>query len=218
MIIIRIIESRRCFCPQGGLTEVWQAVNEMRLNQRMKRPGQRPAEWPSIAELDFAERVLVRAVRRLSVTNTETALVVPDLERFREEVIEAVGHGFGVFLGPRGGTGAAAELESMLRTFCCAGFRPLQIGGICEPLMLPDERFLLSFVAGCQAKDTDHVRNLLSWLLPPAGARIITAHGQSLAHIFHVGGLTLPRRMWLGDSIGLADIVPCHGEYLYTVH
>ena len=190
----------------------------MRLNPGMKRPGQPPTTRPSIAELDFAEQILVRAVRRLSVTNTKTALVVPDLERFKEQVIEAVGQGFGVFLGPRGGTAAAVELEMILRTFCCAGFRTLQIFRICEPSLSSDERFLLSFVAGCQAKDGDHLRNLLSWLIPPPGAMIITAHGQSLAHIFQVGGLALPQRLRLVDCVGHSDVMPCRGEFVCALH
>jgi hypothetical protein len=184
----------------------------------MKRRGRRPAAGPSIAELDFAERILIRALRRLTAINTGIALVVPDLEWLREQVIDAVGHGFGVTLGPRGGAAAVAELEWILRTFCCAGFRPLQIGRICEPSISPDERLLLSFVAGCQANDTDHVRNLLSWLLPPPAATIITAHGQSLAHIFHAGGVALPQRLRFADRVGVSGVLPCRGEYMHTVH
>lgn len=189
----------------------------MRLNQGMKCPSQAPA-WPSIAGLGFAERVLLRAVRRLSMANSGVALGVPDLKRLQEAIIEAVGHGFGSMFGPKGGSVAAVELEWILRTFCCAGFRPLQIGGICEPSMLPDERFLLSFVAGCQADDSVHVRNLLSWLLPPPGATIITAHGHSLADIFRMGGLTLPQRLRLAEGVGPANLVPCHDEFVCALH
>ena len=204
--------------PQLGLTKVGQAVVETKFNRRSRLYGRWPADWPRISELDFSERVLLRAVRRLSVINTETSLVVPDLERLREETLGSVGHGLGVTLGPQVGSSAATELEMILRSFCCMGFRPFQIHRICELPLSTDERLLLSFVAGCQAKDSDHVWNVLSWLLPLAGAKIITAYGYALAKKFHEGGLVLPQRLEIGGCIGYSEMMPCRNEFAYTPH
>ena len=195
-----------------------QAVVEIKINRKSRCYDSWPADWPCITELDYSERVLLRAARRLSAINTEIALVVPDLERVREEILGSVGHGFGVTLGPQVGSSAATELEMILRAFCCMGFRPFQIHRICEPPLSTDERLLLSFVAGCQAKDSDHVWNVLSWLLPLAGAKIITAYGYALAKKFHEGGLVLPQRLEIGGCIGYSEMMPCRNEFAYTPH
>ena len=189
---------------QLGLTKVGQAVVETKFNRRSRLYGRWPADWPRISELDFSERVLLRAVRRLSVINTEISLVVPDLERLREETLGSVGHGLGVTLGPQVGSSAATELEMILRSFCCMGFRPFQIHRICELPLSTDERLLLSFVAGCQAKDS--------------GAKIITAHGYALATKFHEGGLVLPQRLEIAGCTGYSEMMPCRNQYAYTPH
>jgi len=191
---------------------------EIKENWRLKRARHLPKEWPTFAELDIAEQILLRAARRLSACCSETPLKVPDRARFREEIMASVGQGFGVSLGPNAGASAAGELNSILQTVCCAGFKPLDICRICEPTLTPDERFLLSFVAGCQADDPDHIRSLLSWLLPPAAVGIAAAHGQTLAHIFQAGGLVLPQRLHLAGCIGYSQIMPCHGELVCAIH
>ncbi|PPR23074.1 MAG: hypothetical protein CFH38_01067 [Alphaproteobacteria bacterium MarineAlpha10_Bin1] len=190
----------------------------LRENRKIRSVSQAPDGWPSIRELNLAEQILLRAARRLSASNTGVPIVVPDLERFREEIIASVGHGFGVSLGASQGTTAASELEAILCTACCAGFHPLQMNGICEPSLTPDERFLLSFVAGCRANDPDHVRSLLSWLLHPTAMPIIAGHGQSVADIFQAGGLILPQRLHLAGCIGYSELVPCGDGPACTVH
>ena len=191
---------------------------EIKFTRKSKRHGRRPGYWPYISELNFSEQVLLRSARRLFAINTKIALVEPDLERLREEILSSVGHGFGVTLGPQSGLSVATELEMILRAFCCMGFRPLQMHSICEPPLSTDERLLLSFVAGCQVKDSDHVWNVLSWLLPPPGAKIITAHGYALATKFYEGGLVLPQRLEIPGCIGCSEVLPCRNEFAYKPH
>ncbi|MDA0230745.1 MAG: hypothetical protein O3B21_11230 [Proteobacteria bacterium] len=199
-----------------------QAFDEIRLKQSQKQKmtlsSHRSTAWPTMAALSFSEAALIRAARRLSAIHTETALVVPDLERLKEEIIESVGSGFGVYLGPQPGMAAAAEIDQILCIFCCAGYRPLRIGAICEPHLSVDERFLLSFVAACQADDAGHVGDLLSWLLPPAGVRIIVTNGHILARLLQQGGLMLPQRLRLAGCSGHSEIALCPDDYVSPAH
>jgi hypothetical protein len=179
-------------------------------------------EKASTAELGFAERALLRAIRRIAATHSGPVLVYPQLERLQEEVVAAVGHGLGLTLSPEAGTdagpAAAAELDCLLRSFFCAAYRALDINSICNSSMTADERLLLSFTAACQARELDQIRYILSWIAPQVAVQPLTVCGLNLATIFDTGGMIFPQRIWLSECVGYSDAARCAGVTVSVAH
>jgi hypothetical protein len=187
-----------------------------------RRRRRAPRWWPALADLSPVERVLLRAARRLEAARAAPQLALADTvlepERFRDEILRSVGYGFAASLGLRDGVAAASELENILCTFCCAGYRALDLRPICEPVVAPDERFLLAFLAACQRPDLYNVRSILSWLAPAAGAILLTAHGHAFGHRLHSQGITLPQRLRLTAAVGNSAALPCRHEHACRRH
>ena len=173
---------------------------------------------PQLAELDFAERVLLRAIRRIAATHYGPVLVYPQLEQLQEEVVATVGHGLGVTLSPDAGPAAAVELDCLLRSFFCVAYRALDINTICNSSITADERLLLSFMAACQARELDQIRYILSWMAPQVAVQPLTVCGLNLATIFNTGGMIFPQRIRLSECVGYFDAVSCAGVTVSVAH
>jgi len=156
--------------------------------------------WPLFTEYKTSEQIILRSARRISAIYSAVPFQPSNMDQMRMEIIDAVGSGLSASLAIREGQSAAEQLEMILRTFCCAGYRPLRLRPICEHRVSPDERFLLSFIAGCQRKDMCNIRNILSWLAPGVSAPHLILPGQNLAGILKNSGIVLPQRLYLGSS------------------
>jgi len=156
--------------------------------------------WPMLSEFKPSEQIVLRSARRLAAIHASVPLQPSDMDHMREEIINAVGLGFGASLAICEGRRAAEELEKVLRTFCCAGYRPLKLEPICEYTVCPDERFLLSFIAGCQRDDLHNVRSILSWLAPSVSASHLLSPGEAFANILKNSSVILPQRLFLSGN------------------
>lgn len=153
----------------------------------------------TIAQLTFAEQILIWAARRIQISMENVPADESDLEARREMAIRLVGSELAVAFdgveGAKSGFCAAERLALILTTFACAGIRPLALGPLCSTTLTSDERLLLSYLAACQSGESGQVNALLSYLFPPAGARIAIRHGCELAAILKRGMLAVPLRL-----------------------
>ena len=159
-----------------------------------------PSWWPPIHAFNASEQIILRSARRLSAIYSAVPFQPSNIEQMRAEIINSVGSGFSVSLAIREGRRAAEQLEMILQAFCCAGYRPLMLRSICEYRISPDERFLLSFIAGCQREDLYNIRSILSWLVPSVSVPHLVAPGQVFASILKDSGIALPQRLHLSSN------------------
>lgn len=167
----------------------------------------------TIAQLTFAEQILIWAARRIQISLENVPAEESDLQSSRELAIRRVGSELAVALDgtdcARAGFAAAERLSLILTTFACAAVRPLALRPLCSTTLTSDERLLLSYLAACQRGESGQVNALLSYLFPPAGARIAIRHGCELAVILKHGMLAVPLRLRLEGTSQFC--CPIHG-------
>jgi len=175
----------------------------------------------TIAQLTFTEQILIWAARRIQISIDNVPAEENDLEARHKMTIRRVGSELAVAFdgedSAKAGFVAAERLALILTTFACAAIRPLAMGPLCSTTVTNDERLLLSYVAACQKGDAGQVNALLSYLFPPAGARIAIRHGCELAAILKRGMLAVPLRLRLEETA--QPCCPIHGpEISRTLH
>ncbi len=174
--------------------------------------------WPPVFAFKPSERIVLRSARRLSAIHSAVPFQPSSMDQMRAEIINAVGSGFCASLAIREGQRAAEQLEMILRTFCCAGYRPLKLRPICEYRVCPDERFLLSFIAGCQREDLYNVQSILSWLAPSVSATHLILSGKAFADMLKNSGIILPQRLYLSGRVCQSQPILSANEQAFRYH
>ena len=204
----------------GALNSVGGASTEHVATSPKPISGRRipPNWWPLVSAFVPAEQIVLRSARRLAAIYSPVPLQPSDLDHIREEIINSVGFSLCSSLAICEGQRAAEKLEMVLRTFCCAGYRPLKLQPICEYVVSPDERLLLAFIAGCQRGNLYNVRSILSWLAPSVSATRLIAPGQAFATMLKGSGVILPQRLHLSGNGCQSQLLPCGNEQAQHRH
>ena len=168
----------------------------------------------TIPRLTFPEQLVLWSARRLSAAGQGAAATESEARACREAACDRVGAELGVALraagGPTAGREAAESLVRTLDVFGCAGVRSLRLNPMCCRFVSNDERLFMSFLAACQEGDYRHTGALLSWFLPPAGARIAATDGAAFAVALLGAGFRLPQRFRLAAWAGFPCAAQAH--------